>query len=364
MDSTTAHILYPGLPRPRGCAATHSCPISALGAYFFAEKVRRRVGGGGAPLLWKVRHSVGASAQRYRRGLQSLLDLALRQSALPVARGLSLPSLSSSEPDCVTLVSVMWTEGGRRVLRRALTLALVSAGCGHAAVAKPALTGPSEPDYETVAHIDPVTEELTSPGATASMGEGPNWLRRLAEQDILTYVVQRGDERDGVTVQLVVQKLIRRGAGVAALLLPREPSADVASQPHWLVGDAGGLYRLEGHVDLAEPGIVPLDAEGHILGQSLSGVRWQFPSGWPARESAPDREGWQVEELELVLEGPVQGQRCARIRREDQGQATRITVCADLGMVETIRGDVESPVESWSLARIQRAPGSADGPPR
>ena len=239
----------------------------------------------------------------------------------------------------------------------ALAIATLTVGCGHSrAVGTPHTKPANKPGYETVARVDPVTRELTSPDPTASAGEGPNWLRRLAEHDILTYVVQRGQEGDGATVELLVQRLVRRGSGVAALLVPHDDVGEVQCQPHWLVGDEGGLYRLEGLVDLKEPGFVPLDQAGQLLGPSRGGVRWQLPAGWPKQPPAPDRQGWQIEELELVLEGPISGQRCARIRRDDEGASTRITVCADLGMVETVRGDLERPEERWSLSRIRRAP--------
>lgn len=206
--------------------------------------------------------------------------------------------------------------------------------------------------YTTVVSSDPLTQETVAQTSPRRVGDGPGWLAALAEGDVMTYSVQTQD-RDLVTVDLTVARLVRRGTGVAVLLSPTAAPGEVEVESHWLAGDDHGLYRLPRHEDLEDPGFVPLDAQGRVQADSRRGAKWRVPTSWP-QEGSLEGEGWELEELELTLDGPVRGQRCARIRRQRGERVTRLTICADLGMVELSRGTEAHPSERWHLLRILR----------
>lgn len=189
--------------------------------------------------------------------------------------------------------------------------------------------------------------------------ESPAWLAGLEQGDVLSYRVQTPDSHTH-TVQIRVDRLQREGKSAAALLVPitdASASDDTNMKAHWLAGDADGLYELESHESLLDPGFTPLDANGRVIDSGRSGALWRVPQSWDEvvhHEETAVVGGWSVEELDLTLDGPVRGDRCARIGKLVNGKRIRMTVCANLGMVDLQRGDDQEIGESWELIEIAR----------
>lgn len=186
--------------------------------------------------------------------------------------------------------------------------------------------------------------------------ESPAWLAGLAEGDVLSYQVETPDSHPH-TVQLRVQRLLRQGKSAAALLVPVGDSIDERVKAHWIAGDADGLYELQAHEALLDPGFTPLDGNGRVIDSGRTAALWRVPQSWDEvvhHEDTAALGGWAVEELDLTLDGPVRGDRCARIRKEADGLTIRMTVCANLGMVDLQRGGDQEIGESWELVQIAR----------
>lgn len=188
---------------------------------------------------------------------------------------------------------------------------------------------------------------------TLRVGDGPSWLGAIAEGDILRYRVVTPEGEDH-HVELRVQRLVRRGAGVAAMLIPWQAPEGLRVHPHWVAGDDRSLCRLSTHPDLSDPGFVPLDPRGHVVRNSAEEAQWLLPAAWRSAEPQTDSSTWTVRELDLVLEGPVDMPRCTHTQERHGDERTRLTVCADLGVVEMTRGDDGAPQERWRLVRVER----------
>lgn len=174
---------------------------------------------------------------------------------------------------------------------------------------------------------------------------------------MLAYDVESADGGHR-TVRLRVEQLVRRGHGVAARLVPLERTPDEGERSliaRWLAGDETGLYQISDTRDLADPGFVPLDSSGRVVTTSER-VVWRIPREWQASLSTPGSaldQGWAVDELDLVLDGPVRGDRCARIVRQQSERTTRLLVCANLGIVEALDGDDQDlRSERWRLVEV------------
>jgi hypothetical protein len=84
------------------------------------------------------------------------------------------------------------------------------------------------------------------------------------------------------------------------------------------------------------------------------------PSSWgmPRRDEAHD--DWAIDELELMIEGELRGDRCARYTREHEEGSRMVIICASVGIVEDVRSSLDGrPLESWKLLDDQRR-GSFD----
>lgn len=189
--------------------------------------------------------------------------------------------------------------------------------------------------------------------------ESPGWLAGIEEGDVLSYRVEVPDAPVR-TVQVRVARMVRRGKSAAALLVPIVDSSetnDSTLTPHWLAGDAEGLYELQAHEALLEPGFTPLDEAGRVIDSGRDAALWRVPQSWDEvvhHEQTNDIGGWSVEELDLTLDGPVRGDRCARISKQTDGRRVRMTVCANVGMVDLQRGGETEIGEAWELTEIVR----------
>ncbi len=207
----------------------------------------------------------------------------------------------------------------------------------------------------------------TGSGAGSATGtdtmEAPpaRWLEGIRQGDILTYRVTRPEQADA-SVRLKVQRMVRRGdSGVAAHLIPDgPPPLDLSVTARWLAGDETGLFQLNEDGQLADPGFVPLDDAGRVVAEARAARIWRIPPEWRAamqRSTGALDDGWSVDDLEMTIDGPVRGDRCATIQhREDEGTITRVLICANLGAVQVMRmrrDDIEQ--ERWTLVEVGRS---------
>jgi hypothetical protein len=232
----------------------------------------------------------------------------------------------------------------------------LAACASHGAQSAPAavLPPPAPVDATSVAARDASGDLIVSGGPAASRTDDPRWLASLRAGDTLVFSVVVG-EAQPVAVQYRLTRLEHRGVSVAALFVP-EPAPDYpgALEPYWLAGDAQALWRLDHHPSLLEPGFVPLDASGRVLLDPRQGAALWLSGPWSdtrVDQHGPD-EGWVVEELSMTLEGPVRGDRCARLARAEVGQA--VVVCGDVGVVQLERGESGPAAERWTLVEIRR----------
>jgi len=212
---------------------------------------------------------------------------------------------------------------------------------------------------------------LDDPGTGPSGGEGPGqsvtdrpasevsvrWLEGLTTEQVIKYEV-RISENPAVTVSLRVARKIERGGSVAVQLVPVLPiPPGVEAVTRWLVGDEVGLVQVAG----GDAQFVPLDEEGKLLAEARSMTTLRLPSAW---HEAPDEEaeqGWAIDELELMLEGEVQGDRCARFSQQNEARSRMVIVCARVGIVEEVHSGPDGrPLLSWRLVGAQRADDFGD----
>ena len=188
--------------------------------------------------------------------------------------------------------------------------------------------------------------------------DSPDWLTGIRSEDVLVYRV-RGPEAPVTTVRFEAARVERRGHGVAVLLRPVSSAPGLELHSYWLVGDADGLYQLRRHASLADPGFTPLDDEGRAISEVRNADTWRLPRGWEdlnESQGALPSDGWSIEELQMVLDGPVRGDRCALIVKRTSRPALRITVCSNVGIVELQQGELGQTGEHWELVQITRSP--------
>jgi hypothetical protein len=233
-------------------------------------------------------------------------------------------------------------------------------GCGGGQAASGASSGDGDERQGSRIRVGPYGELSVERGAKFADASGPRWLESLKQGDVLVYRVRTADGREQ-DARFRVQKLVRRGHGVAARMEPVAPGIDSpAAAGYWIAGDETALYRLEAHAALADPGFVPLDDSGRVVPEGRADARWRIPAEWKnemegdssQRESV--EQGWEVDELEMTLDGPVRGDSCARISRTGPDGFVRLVVCANIGMVELESGSSEEiPEESWKLVATE-----------
>lgn len=189
--------------------------------------------------------------------------------------------------------------------------------------------------------------------------ESPAWLAGLEPGDVLTYRIEAPDSAPR-TLRVRVDRMRREGKSAAALLVPISDTGeanDSSFKPHWIAGDAEGLYELRAHESLLDPGFTPLDGNGRVIDSGREGALFRVPQSWDEvihHEETSVVGGWAVEELDLSLDGPVRGDRCARISKQLEGTLVRMTVCANVGMVDLQRGGEQELGERWELVEISR----------
>lgn len=199
--------------------------------------------------------------------------------------------------------------------------------------------------------------QVQTHGTPAVDTESPAWLAGIQQGDVLSYRIETPNSHTH-TVRIRVERMIRQGQSAAALLVPIGAEVHAEVKAHWLAGDAEGLYELQAHESLLEPGFTPIAADGRVIDSGRSQALWRVPQSWDEvvqHEQQATLSGWSVEELDLTLEGPVRGDRCARISKEVDGKRVRMTICANLGMVDLTRGDDQELGETWELIEIARA---------
>lgn len=224
-------------------------------------------------------------------------------------------------------------------------------GCGAPAASQPAQS-------TTVLNRDAFGQVQTqaAPGVDT---ESPGWLAGIEQGDVLSYRVEAPDAPIR-TVRVRVDRMVRQGNSAAALLVPVHDASEVADPsltPRWLAGDAEGLYELQAHEALLDPGFTPLDPTGRVIDSGRDAALWRVPQSWDEvvhHEQTHSVGGWSVEELDLTLDGPVRGDRCTRIRKDTGTTRVRMTICANVGMVDLERGDDTEIGESWELTEIVR----------
>lgn len=225
-------------------------------------------------------------------------------------------------------------------------------GCGAPAANGPAAsTAPST----TVLSRDEFGQVVQGQNTPAVNTESPAWLAGLEEGDILSYRVETPDSHP-VTVQVRVERMRRVDKSAAALLVPNGNDVEGRVKPHWIAGDSEGLYELQAHESLLDPGFTPLDPNGRVIDSGRNGALWRVPQSWDEivnHDQAAELGGWAVEELDLTLDGPVRGDRCTRISKVSESVPVRMTVCANLGMVDLQRGN-DQIAETWELVEIVR----------
>lgn len=193
------------------------------------------------------------------------------------------------------------------------------------------------------------TTDTTNPDTTSTGSSNPPparaWLDNIRQGDQLTYEVTTRDQASS-TVVVTVERLERSADRTAACMVPSRSVASTTGMdtPHWLVGDINGLSRIE------------VSATGCTasLGETSSDQVWRLPSDWSDLEAHQSHIGsWSIDELDLRVEGPIRGDRCARFVTEEPAGKTYLVVCANVGMAELERvepGDFTT--ERWRLISI------------
>ena len=208
------------------------------------------------------------------------------------------------------------------------------------------------------------------PHAQEPTVQGPSWLTDLSVGDRLIYHVERLDEA-GVVAEVEVARLVRRGVGVAALLWPSpETARDLGFRSRWLAADDHAIYQLVSSRETLDPQFLPLNSDGRVVVPNASeeepsseaSPAWSLPHALRPDQSSLGG-GWELDELDFQLEGPVRGDRCARLRRPgERDQATSVVVCANVGIVQVLVAESEMTVrERWQLVEIRRRVGAGEG---
>lgn len=231
-------------------------------------------------------------------------------------------------------------------------------GCGGS----PATAGPeARPVAQETAGDETEPDEAPSPVADAEEAGSENestLLDGLHEGDSLTYRVHRanGEELD---VRMRISTVIERGGSTAVQLSPMgtELSDTTPIFPHWVIGNEHGLFGLEEHVTLTEPGFVPLDEEGEMVTEAASNVAWHVPPEWwdPAQAAFNNDpvEGWTLAGHRDLVEGTVRGEQCVELEREEGELRHRMLVCANIGMVESaMSGATDEDPFTWRLVDL------------
>lgn len=206
------------------------------------------------------------------------------------------------------------------------------------------------------------SEQPASTAGATPESPGLSWLTDVPPGGTLAYDVALGESTTR-RVQMRVQELVRRGSGVALLLAPvGTPLDEEPVFARWLVAEEGVLVGLDEHASLTtEAGYAPLDESGRMATEASESVAWRLPRDWltPGRGIAGEEvsAGWRLAERLGDLEQPIAGRSCARLEREEAGERETLTVCANLGLVEsttTLASGEAGP--HWTLVAIEGPP--------
>lgn len=247
---------------------------------------------------------------------------------------------------------------GRRHLEHVPALSLVvvtAAACGG----QPALGTAAPVAVETETPSD--RPEAQTARDLPEVGERPperSLLADLDEGDTLTYRVRLANGRE-LEVQMRISRVEQRGGSVAAQLSPLGTPLSETDPvyPRWVVGTDDGLFGLEEHVTLTEPGFVPIGDDGALVTEARTNVAWRVPSRWfrpsaGAFDTDPEA-GWVLAGHQERVEGLVRGERCVRLERSDGDLRTEMLVCSNVGMMEsTARGATADAPQSWRLVDL------------
>jgi hypothetical protein len=210
-------------------------------------------------------------------------------------------------------------------------------------------------------------EQEGSSGAETAEASSP-WLGDVPDRGVLTYDVSLESAREPHTVRMQVQETVRRERSIAVRLAPiGTPLDDEPVYPRWMVGEASALVGLEETAALTtEAGYAPIDSSGHIRTEASDSVAWRVPSEWLTPGHAVGSEevsaGWRLAERVgdvVVGEGAqqVSAHRCVRLERDEGGDHATLLVCANVGLIESVRTAANGTVEErWRLVSVAGPP--------
>lgn len=229
-----------------------------------------------------------------------------------------------------------------------LVLVLAAFGCGGGTeTADPTGTGGGE-----------ATEGETTATETAEVEVAPlAGLASLSQGETLTFLVHSADIEDS-HVRLDVTEVVRKGAGVAVKLTPVGIPLDGSPiYVGWVIANEVGLFALEPHVSLTEPGFVPIDEAGQLVTEATASIAWHVPTAWLAEAAGAfetsTQAGWSRGGYQASVEGAIHGEGCAELRRSDSDLSMRMTVCRNLGMIELVHsGGADDTEQFWRLVDV------------
>ena len=231
------------------------------------------------------------------------------------------------------------------------------AGCGGRSEV-PAAQPLAQPQQSTPTEG---AEAATTPDEQGDAGEGhASLLSGLHEGDSLTYRVHRANG-EALDVRMRITRVLERGGCTAVKLSPlgTELTETTPIFPHWIIGNEEGLFGLEQHVSLTEPGFVPLDEHGEMVTEAASNIAWHVPPAWfePSSETRAFEtdpvEGWTLAGHRDHVEGTVRGEQCVQLEREEGELRRRMLVCANVGMVESaMSGATDEDPFTWRLVDL------------
>lgn len=240
-----------------------------------------------------------------------------------------------------------------RVLSSTLVLCL-ALGC-------PAPTPEGEEAPEVSAgHEQPIeaAADPETPEAPETARNTRTRLRDLRLGESITYLVQvPGEDRE---VRLRVEEVAARGDAVAVKLGPvGVPLGEAPLFVGWVIANDHGIFGLEAHVSLAQPGFAPIDPRGELVTEARANVGWHVPTGWwdaNTRAFGTDpNSGWHLANAQPEVTGAINGERCVAIARDEGAHETRMQVCENVG-IYTIERQTAEGLERWRLLDLGDAP--------
>ena len=157
-----------------------------------------------------------------------------------------------------------------------------------------------------------------------------------------------------------MEEVIERDAAVAVKLGPvGVPLGESPLYVGWVIANDGGIYGLEPHVSLAQPGFSPLDPHGALVTEARANVGWHVPTAWwdaSTRAFGTDpNSGWHLANAQPEVTGAINGERCVAIARDEGEGETRMQVCENVG-IYTVERQGDRGLERWRLLDLGDAP--------